>query len=160
MTRAVAQYDANAISGDVKFGGVSESEVVYNKKIDKSVFGAKVWKRDGKIVGYGESYTYYVWGATEITYSTEAVAEKAPIVVLESGNDAWMIEYDAGDKQIVEAGIIFGESTAITVDACRAKATSQKNLSHGQFTATSDYSKARGYIIYEDNGNYIVKYSD
>ena len=159
ITRAVAQYDANAISGSVTVGGEPESEIVYNKKITKTVPGATVWKRDQKPVAYGETYTYYVWDATDITCETAAISEKEPLIIIESGNGgAFMIEYDAGDKQIVEAGIVFGDGA--TVDVCQAKATSQKNLSHGQFTATSDYSAARGYIIYKDNGNYIVKYSD
>ena len=63
-----------------------------------------------------------------------------------------------GDKNIVEAGIVFGDNA--TVASCLAKATSQKNLSHGQFTASSDYENARGYIIYLDGDTYKVKYSD
>jgi hypothetical protein len=103
-------------------------------------------------------YTYYVWDATAITYATEEV-EKAPLVVLEEGNGAYMIEYDAGDKTIIEAGIVFGENA--TVDSCAGKATSQKNASHGQFTAESNGVKAaRGYIIYRDGTDYKVKYSD
>ena len=159
ITRAVAQYNANAISGNVTVGGVAETGIEYNKEITKTVSGATLWKRDGKPVAYGETYTYYVWGATDITYETAAVSEKEPLIVIESGNGgAFMIEYDAGDKQIVEAGIVFGSDA--TVDACSAKATSQKNLSHGQFTATSDYSEARGYIIYKDGADYRIKYSD
>ena len=158
VTRAVARYEANAISG-VKFNGEPESDVVYNKEITKCVPDAKIWYRDGKPVAYGDTYTYYVWSATNITYSTEAPTDKTPLVVIEQGNDrAWMIEYDAGDKQIVEAGIVFGNNA--TIGSCSAKATSQKITSHGQFTASSDFESARGYIIYLDGEEYKVIYSE
>ena len=73
-----------------------------------------------------------------------------------------MIEYDAGGKEIVEVGILFGDSAEITVDSCEYKATSQKKLNHGQFTAkpNGDETVARGYLIYNDNGAYKVVYSD
>lgn len=159
VTRTVARYAANKISGIVKVDGESQGAVSYNDEITKTVSGAKVWYRDGEPVAYGETYTYYVWGATEITHSTEAPAERVPLIVIEAGNNgAWMIEYDEGDKEIVEAGIVFGNNA--TIESCKAKATSQKNLSHGQFTAfVSGEDSARGYIIYRDGSEYKVIYS-
>lgn len=67
------------------------------------------------------------------------------------------LDLDAGDKEIVEAGIIFGQDA--TINSCTEKFTSQKNADHGQFTADGE-GDARGYIIYKDGGDYIVKYSD
>ena len=73
-----------------------------------------------------------------------------------------MIEYDAGGKEIVEVGILFGDSSDISVESCMYKATSQKKLSHGQFTAkpNGDETVARGYLIYKDGTEYKVVYSD
>ncbi len=158
ITRAVARHTANKISGNVKVNGNAVSDVEYNKEITTKASDAKVWMRDGKKVAYGDTYTYYVWDETEITYSTEAVSEKLPLVVLEEGNGAYMIEYDAGDKELVEAGIVFGSGA--TVSSCSEKATSQRKVTHGQFTATSDYTDARGYVIYKDGTDYKVIYSE
>ena len=51
----------------------------------------------------------------------------------------------------------------MTVDSCMYKAKSNRNLSHGQFTAkpvNSDYDTARGYVVYKDAmGEYQVVYS-
>lgn len=73
-----------------------------------------------------------------------------------------MFEYEipAGCTR-VEAGIVFGNSSSISVESCMAKAVSRKNVSHGQFTAKSDYTYARGYVIYKDGANVLrVAYSD
>ena len=71
-----------------------------------------------------------------------------------------MIEYDSGDKTIVEVGIIFGENDAITVASCAEKMNSQRNSTHGQFTAQSDYPVAKGYLIFKDGTEYKVIYSE
>ena len=72
-----------------------------------------------------------------------------------------MIEYDAGNKQIIETGILFGEAT-VEIGSCEYKATSQWNKSHGQFTAlpSGDENYARGYLIYNDGGVYKVIYTE
>ena len=70
-------------------------------------------------------------------------------------------QIDAGNKNIVEVGILFGTAT-VDVSSCRYKATSQWNKSHGQFTASrnSDEAYARGYLIYDDGGTYKVIYTE
>jgi len=81
---------------------------------------------------------------------------------VKDGN-ARMIEYDAGGKKIVEAGILFGNGENMTVDSCLYKATSKKNSTHGQFTAkpaNNTQTVARGYMIYQDGDEYKVVYSD
>ena len=119
-----------------------------------------VWYRNDKAVAYGKTYTYYVWDDATIEGKSGTAA---PTVVLDSDvkdGNAYMIEYDACGKNIVEVGIIFGNGNH-TVDSCDSKATSQRGLSRGQFTAKpgSGNTVARGYLVYEEGGAYKVVYS-
>ncbi|MBQ2742491.1 MAG: hypothetical protein IJF32_06770, partial [Oscillospiraceae bacterium] len=125
------------------------------------------WYRDGILVGYGTEYTYNAW-ANVGAITQKKFTKKAPVVVLDAvmKDSARMIEYDAGDKNVVEVGILFGDTSKIpTVDSCKYKATSAKSgvNVHGQFTAKpadTTYTYARGYLIYNDNGTYRVIYAD
>ena len=155
VTRVVAEYkDADktyTVNGEsYKYG----DEATFTSDSDV------VWKRNDKAVAYGKSYTYYVWDDATIE-GTSGNAE--PMVVLDADvkdGNAYMIEYDACGKNIVEVGIIFGNGNH-TVDSCDSKATSQRGLSRGQFTAKpgSGNTVARGYLVYEENGAYKVVYS-
>ena len=163
ITRAVAKHDAKAVAGSITLGGEDLGAKKFNDEITLTATkaGFTSWKRDGRTVSYDRSYTYYAWSETAIEESTEEITEgkKLPIVVLDAKtvDGAVMIEYDAGDYEIVEAGIIFGSNA--TVESCDKKFTSQRNLSHGQFAAKAE-GAARGYVIYRDGGDYRVIYSD
>ncbi|MBQ2839862.1 MAG: hypothetical protein IJE70_00770, partial [Oscillospiraceae bacterium] len=164
LTRVVAEFkdtnDTFTVDGN--------SGLKYDAVVTKnSTSGDEVaWYRDGNLVGYGASYEYHVWaGVGAITQS--AITTKAPVVYLDPTvkGTARMIEYDAGDKEIVEVGILFGDGTNMTVDSCMYKATSQKsgNALHGQFTAQpadDSYTIAKGYLIYRDGSAYKVVYSN
>ncbi|MBR2181779.1 MAG: hypothetical protein IJ949_07800, partial [Oscillospiraceae bacterium] len=134
-TNAVAQYEANTVSGVMLNGNIVDDADAYNKEIPLTMSaGSTCWKRDGKIISYDANYIYNVWGATAITEGTDAIADKVPVAIFEysSAYGAYMLEYDDGDYEIVEAGIIFdGDS----VDSCAKKYTSQRKVSHNQFTA-------------------------
>ncbi len=151
-TNAVAQYDASAVSGVMLNGEVVEEANAYNKAIPLTMgSGSTCWKRGGNIISYDANYTYYVWGATNITEDDDVIADKVPVAILEYNDDhkAYMLEYDDGDYEIVEAGILFGGN--LTVDSCTKKYTSQRKVSHNQFTVPKgDYSSAKGYIIWKD----------
>ncbi|MBE6913157.1 MAG: hypothetical protein E7473_11600, partial [Ruminococcaceae bacterium] len=123
ILRAVALYkeEGNAVSG-VKVNGSAKTDTKYDDAITETVEGAKAWYRDEKLVGYGDTYTYYVWGATSITSSDVEVTEKLPIAVLNTSGDAYMLEYDSAGYEIVDAGILFGDDTHNTVNACYYKA--------------------------------------
>ena len=163
ITRAVAKHNAKDVAGNITLDGESLGAKGFNDEISLTATksGFTSWKRDGKTVSYDRNYTYYAWSATAIEESTEEIPEgmKLPIVVLDKNtvDGAVMIEYDAGDYEIVEAGIVFGANA--TVESCDKKFTSQRNASHGQFAATAD-GAARGYVIYRDGGDYRVIYSD
>ena len=65
-----------------------------------------------------------------------------------------MFEYEIPENCTrLEVGIIFGNSDDITIDSCFARAVSRRGAEekHGQFTASSDYTHAKGYIIFKDN---------
>ncbi len=163
LTRAVAKYNANAITTNhsVKYNGQTFTDP-FGTEISVSDPKATHWLRDGRIVSYGTEYTHYIWDGTSI-YCSYAPVEKDPVVIIEDTlvDGANMIEYDAGNKKIVEVGILFGTAT-VDVSSCRYKATSQWNKNHGQFTASrnSDEAYARGYLIYDDGGVYKVIYTD
>ncbi len=164
VTRAVAGYDENSLDSDtITVDGEAKFGVKYNDRIDAEKTGATYWTRNGKTVAYGESYTYYAWGSAEIVSHTDGTTVK-PLVVLDekSMGGAHMIEYDAGGKEIAEVGILFGGSASSvkpTIESCASKATSQRGLTHGQFTASGE-GTARGYLIYRDGTSYKVVYSD
>lgn len=156
-TNAVAQYEEGTVGG-VTFNGAPVSGAdTYDKAITLTESGATCWKRDGEIIAYGDTYTYNVWAGTAITSSTEAVADALPVAILEynEGYDAYMLEYDAGDYAIAEAGIIFGG--AGTVDSCAKKYTSQRKVDHNQFTVPAEEGTAKGYIIYTLDGGATYK---
>ncbi len=165
LTRAVADFASLGKTITVE-GTMCE----YDEAITKnSASGNEVaWYRDGVLVGYGKSYTYHAWSDVG-SVAEAAITVKAPVVVLDAAarGSARMIEFDAGDMNIVEVGILFGDTSAKpTVDSCKYKATSAKNGVgiHGQFTAQpadSTYTNARGYLIYKDSKNtYRVIYAD
>jgi len=173
MTDAETIFDANTVVTDAitkvvgTFNAATISEgVSYGDPIKNEAATAKLWKRDGKTVAYGTSYTYYVWGASTIE-AVDGEKPAIPIIVLDEevkADNARMIEYDAAGSTIIEAGIIFGNGTNMTVDSCMYKAKSKLNKTHGQFTAKppveEGYTTARGYVVYVDaNGDYQVVYS-
>ena len=189
LTRAVAKYirsnvtdendagEGNTISGNVVVKTSEETLTYkapnYNSEITATTDGKffSHWTRDGKIVNYDRTYTFRVWGSTEITAVYAPIAAtKVPTVVLDAtaNNDAYMIEYDvpAGYTKI-EAGIIFGES-APTITGFYTKAASKSTAAHGQFTAERNPNEdadmqavVLGYLIYKDaSGNIKVAYSD
>ena len=144
MTDAETIFDANTVVTDAitkvvgTFNAATISEgVSYGDPIKNEAATEKLWKRDGKTVAYGTSYTYYVWGASTIE-AVDGEKPAIPIIVLDEevkADNARMIEYDAAGFTIIEAGIIFGNGTNMTVDSCMYKAKSKLNKTHGQFTA-------------------------
>ncbi len=168
VLRAVALYEeiGNQVSG-VKVNNNPVLDTKYDDEITRTVEGAKAWYRDEKLVGYGDTYTYYVWGNTEITSSTEDVAEKLPLAVLNTSGDAYMLEYDNAGYEIVDAGIIFGNDTHKEVNSCYYKAKVKNIKAHGQFTAKKsadkkyDQTVVRGYVMFKDtDGTLRVIYAD
>ncbi len=125
--------------------------------------GAVYWYRDGKLVDYGTEYKFFIWDKTEITTSNEGHNGAKLMLDAKKGN-SYMVEYDAGNATLLEVGILFGEEGEVpTVESCQEKMSSQRNLNeagHGQFSATSEYPVARGYLVYKDGNTYRVIYAN
>ncbi|MBR2181740.1 MAG: hypothetical protein IJ949_07600 [Oscillospiraceae bacterium] len=123
--------------------------------------GAVYWYRDGKLVDYGTEYKFFIWDNTTVT-TKETGHNGAKLILDKAKNNSYMVEYDAGDATLLEVGILFGDTGETpTVESCKEKMSSQRDdFTHGQFTATSDYAVARGYLIYQDGNTYRVIYTD
>lgn len=175
LTRAMAKYSGTAaVTGYAVANGKTtdyQATRTFGDAVTATDSAATCWKRDGKIVAYDvDTYTHYVWDATQILSSYEPITDKTPIVVLEDTaiDGARMIEYDRGDTvkyEICEVGILFGSQDDMVISSCEHKATSQKNSNHGQFSAApldDEHTYARGYMIYKDltSGTYNVIYAD
>lgn len=161
----VAQFENAAAVSGFTINGVDQGAVSYGTEFAENSADANFsyWTRNGNIVSYNPEYTFYAWqDDAEVVAVKNGATTAKPVALLEKYGDAFMFEYEipAGCTR-VEAGIVFGNSSSISVESCMAKAVSRKNVSHGQFTAKSDYTYARGYVIYKDGANVLrVAYSD
>ena len=118
------------------------------------------WVKDNKVVSYNDTYKYYPWTGEEVVAeSTEGEKSNVPAVVLFKDGNAYMLELvNFEGKTIVEKGILFANGGTPTVDSFGAKAVATTDKA--QFTASTDASVARAYVIYLDGGKYRVAYSD
>lgn len=163
---AVAMFEESGNTSESLTVDGTAKNAVYGEKVSASSDDAVYWTRDGKIVSFGKTYDFYAWGgSSEIVKHTDSVEVK-PVVVLDGDkvDGAYMIEYDVPEGfEKVEAGIIFGNTSSITVNSCLSKAISRRSDAHGQFTASPNGTEtvARGYLIYKNNsGDYKIVYSD
>ena len=166
-TRAVEERNdtGNAITGVITVNGEAVSEALtYDNKIERTVNGAKYWTRDGKVVSYGETYTYHMWDATAIESHTDDIVAVPTVVLDDPANGAYMIEYCVPEGYTkLEAGILFAKSGTPNIGAFSSKAASQSDSRHGQFTAQADDGEnvVRGYLVYKDKlGNKKVIYAE
>lgn len=169
VTKAVAQFaeTPDNITGTVTTPEGPIVNPAYGQEIKLEKNGATYWMRDGRKVAYGSDYTYLAWGTTEIEASTVretgTAGARLPLVVIDkaASSDAYMIEYDEGDFDIVEAGILFGVDGA-KIESCTSKARVSEIKAHGFFTAKPGQSEnyARGYVIYKDGESFKIVYSD
>ncbi len=167
LTRVVAEFEDDTATYNV----ADQTDVKYDTAITKTSDNEVAWKRGDVVVGYGTSYTYNVWADVE-SITSEAISEKKPLVYIDptiktvGTEKACMIEFDGAGKEIVEVGILFSNSGTPEVGSCQYKATSKTNGGddgHGQFTAkpaNNTQTVARGYLIYNENGEYKTEYSE
>ena len=168
ITRVVAVYEANDIAGPFSCADVTSEIDAGSMKFNAPIIASTTsstfscWMRNEMIVSYDKDYTYYVFKASNIDNSKVDVPDdKKPIVILEEGYGAYMIEFDEADYDIVEAGIIAGNGVP-TVASCAEKHIAQNAGAHGQFAVelTEEYSAVRGYVIYKDGSEYKIIYAD
>ncbi len=171
---AVAQFEdvsAETVTATIKINGNPSVNgvVAIGQPIVCSNDEAMVWCRDGKYVSYGSQYTHYAFKNALLNYRTNAITTKAPVAILDDlGDGSYMFEYDGGEYTVLAAGVVFGNSGAVSVSSCYANAKA-RNIegNHGQFKAcvnnAGDLAKqsvARGYVVYSDNGQVKVLYAD
>lgn len=187
-----AQYSALPVSyqvtaeGPAMVVGGNLSPYAYNDKITLTVDDASVpagqsfqyWTRDGKIVSYDTTYSFYVWDNTVVKAVCSAVsAGVKPQVMMDTvkidGNRIiFMAERTVPDGfDIIETGIILksGSGSANTLKISGGsydlKAVAQSTDKNGQFTVRKDNASgiwyARAYVIYKDSqGNCKIAYSN
>ncbi|MBE6966459.1 MAG: hypothetical protein E7441_10570 [Ruminococcaceae bacterium] len=170
LTRVVAKFtgtDSFAVTVPENVTSDKESgEYAYDTEITMTADNVGLWKVNGKPVAHGTSYTYTVWSEATITFEEKTESGNKPIISIDPNttDGARMISYDANGKNIVEAGILFGDGATINAADSRAVSREAKGKVSGQFTAKSydGTNTARGYIIYNDdlNSTYRVIYAD
>lgn len=169
ITSWIADFTKNNTEYTVTVGNEGFSIFKADGKYDTEVTctsdnGAVYWYRDGELVDYGTEYKFFIWDDTTITTSSEGHNGAKLMLDKNVKDNTYMVEYDAGDAKLLEVGILFGDTGEIpTVESCKEKMSSQRNINekgHGQFSATSEYAVARGYLVYQDGSTYRVIYAD
>ena len=74
---ATVAYGSNSAQGTL-------ADVPYGTQVTVSKAGATAWAIDGKIVAYGDSYTFYV--ASDVTVKAASATTQAPVVAAVSAN--------------------------------------------------------------------------
>ena len=140
---------------------ITKADDNYDTEVTCTSDNAVYWYRDGKLVDYGTEYKFFIWDNTTVTTSNEG-HNGAKLMLDKVKGKSYMVEYDAGNATLLEVGILFGDTgDTPTVESCKEKMSSQReNFTHGQFSATSNYAVARGYLIYKDGDSYRVIYAD
>ena len=163
----VAQYADDPEENYNVTGIVNPGKYAYDKVVNAVSEDANFsyWKRNDKIVSYNPTYTFSVWGNTDVEEVCEGPQTAVPAVILDSDSGLYMVEYSLPENYtFIEAGILFSNSGTPTIDSCTSKASSKelKGL-HGQFTArpAGNENIARGYVIYKDlEGDLMISYTD
>ncbi len=163
----VAQYAENPaeiyeVTGIINPGYYAYDAVVTAVSTDANF---SYWTRNGEIVSYNPTYTFSVWGDTNVVAVCDGAKTAEPTVILDSEDGLYMTEYSLPEGYIfIEAGIVFSDSGTPSINSCTSKASSKKLSGlHGQFTAkpSGNETIARGYVIYKDvDGHLIASYAD
>ncbi len=165
ITSWIADFTKNNDEYAVTGNGftMAKADNKYDTEVTCTSDSAVYWYRDGKLVDYGTEYKFFIWDKTEVTTSDKG-HNGAKLMLDAKKGDSYMVEYDAGNTTLLEVGILFGANGEVpTVERCQEKMSSQRSLNekgHGQFSATSDYPVARGYLIYQDGEDFRVIYTD
>ncbi len=156
----VAVFEEKTPVTGISVNNVAQENISYGQPIvldNSSAAKFRYWTKNGVVISYIKKFTHYAWqNDAEIKSVVEYSEPAKPVAVLEKygTTDSWMFEYEIPENCTrLEVGIIFGNSDDITIDSCFARAVSRRGAEekHGQFTASSDYTHAKGYIIFKDN---------
>lgn len=177
---ATVAYGSNSAQGTL-------ADVPYGTQVTVSKAGATAWAIDGKIVAYGDSYTFYV--ASDVTVKAASATTQAPVVAAVSANQvagSYKVEFVATRAMVdgctyLKSGFVYGKNltdadltlanvgkkgsadNSGVVKAAYANSTegsTQFILSYG-ISAQTGTASAKAFLTYKDqNGKVRTVYSD
>ena len=177
---ATVAYGSNSAQGTL-------ADVPYGTQVTVSKAGATAWAIDGKIVAYGDSYTFYV--ASDVTVKAASATTQAPVVAAVSANQvagSYKVEFVATRAMVdgctyLKSGFVYGKNLSDAdltlanvgkkgsadnsgvVKAAYANSTegsTQFILSYG-LSAQTGTASAKAFLTYKDqNGKVQTVYSD
>lgn len=177
---ATVAYGSNSAQGTL-------ADIPYGTQVTVSKDGATAWAIDGKIVAYGDSYTFYV--ASDVTVKAASATTQAPVVAVVSANQvagSYKVEFVATRAMVdgctyLKSGFVYGKNLSDAdltlanvgkkgsadnsgvVKAAYANSTegsTQFILSYG-ISAQTGTASAKAFLTYKDqNGKVQTVYSD
>ena len=177
---ATVAYGSNSAQGTL-------ADVPYGTQVTVSKAGATAWAIDGKIVAYGDSYTFYV--ASDVTVKAASATTQAPVVAAVSANQvagSYKVEFVATRAMVdgctyLKSGFVYGKNltdadltlanvgkkgsadNSGVVKAAYANSTegsTQFILSYG-ISAQTGTASAKAFLTYKDQkGKVQTVYSD
>ena len=155
----------------------------YNTQVTVKADGAKVWKIDGAVVGYGESYTFYVGADVELTFESDAVTETPVVAAISTEKIGAPGAYKAsflasrnvvGGYTYVNAGFVYGMNQEVsdltlanvnqsTIRAYYCTTDSEQFVLNVGASSQSGKIVARAFLAYVDpaeDGTTKVVYAD
>ena len=177
---ATVAYGSNSAQGTL-------ADVPYGTQVTVSKDGATAWAIDGKIVAYGDSYTFYV--ASDVTVKAASATTQAPVVAAVSANQvagSYKVEFVATRAMVdgctyLKSGFVYGKNLSDAdltlanvgkkgsadnsgvVKAAYANSTegsTQFILSYG-LSAQNGTASAKAFLTYKDqNGKVQTVYCD
>ena len=177
---ATVAYGSNSAQGTL-------ADIPYGTQVTVSKAGATAWAIDGKIVAYGDSYTFYV--ASDVTVKAASATTQAPVVAAVSANQvagSYKVEFVATRAMVdgctyLKSGFVYGKNltdadltlanvgkkgsadNSGVVKAAYANSTegsTQFILSYG-ISAQNGTASAKAFLTYKDqNGKVQTVYSD
>lgn len=177
---ATVAYGSNSAQGTL-------ADIPYGTQVTVSKDGATAWAIDGKIVAYGDSYTFYV--ASDVTVKAASATTQAPVVAAVSANQvagSYKVEFVATRAMVdgctyLKSGFVYGKNltdadltlanvgkkgsadNSGVVKAAYANSTegsTQFILSYG-ISAQTGTASAKAFLTYRDqNGKVRTVYSD
>lgn len=163
------------------------ADIPYGTQVTVSKADATAWAIDGKIVAYGDSYTFYV--ASDVTVKAASATTQAPVVAAVSANQvagSYKVEFVATRAMVdgctyLKSGFVYGKNLSDAdltlanvgkkgsadnsgvVKAAYANSTegsTQFILSYG-ISAQTGTASAKAFLTYQDqNGKVKTVYSD
>lgn len=177
---ATVAYGSNSAQGTL-------ADIPYGTQVTVSKADATAWAIDGKIVAYGDSYTFYV--ASDVTVKAASATTQAPVVAAVSANQvagSYKVEFVATRAMVdgctyLKSGFVYGKNLSDAdltlanvgkkgsadnsgvVKAAYANSTegsTQFILSYG-ISAQTGTASAKAFLTYKDqNGKVQTVYSD